>query len=82
MGPIGKVSKSLRSSIDVLDAKEALASWLHGQQQTVARDTLKKELQIWMRRKEVAWRQRLRAVWLKVGDCNSKFFHKVANGRR
>ena len=33
-------------------------------------------------REEVHWRQKARVKWVREGDCNSKFFHKVANGRR
>ena len=33
-------------------------------------------------KEEVFWRQKSKINWIKEGDCNSKFFHKVANGRR
>ena len=42
----------------------------------------KGELEELILREEIHWRQKVRVKWVKEGDCNSKIFHKVANGRR
>ncbi|RVW16209.1 Transposon TX1 uncharacterized 149 kDa protein [Vitis vinifera] len=42
----------------------------------------KRELEELILREEIHWRQKAKVKWVKEGDCNSKFYHKVANGRR
>ncbi|GKV30486.1 hypothetical protein SLEP1_g39289 [Rubroshorea leprosula] len=35
-----------------------------------------------MRKREALWRQKSRSNWVKLGDANTRFFHKIANGRK
>ena len=42
----------------------------------------RRELEELWSKEEVRWRQKSMVKWIKERDCNSKFFHKVANGTR
>lgn len=43
---------------------------------------VKKEINETLIREEVIWIQRSRALWLKCGDRNTKFFHAIASQRQ
>ena len=46
------------------------------------RSLRKGDLEEVLLKQEVFKRQNTRIKWITKGDCNSKFFHRVANGRR
>ncbi|XP_019157468.1 PREDICTED: uncharacterized protein LOC109154044 [Ipomoea nil] len=44
--------------------------------------TVEGELEILIRQEEIFWKQRSKQLWLQHGDMNTKYFHRVASGRR
>ncbi|RVW69351.1 Transposon TX1 uncharacterized 149 kDa protein [Vitis vinifera] len=79
-GELNEKKKSILKDLANFDAIEqdgGLTSELLDQ-----RALRKGELEELILREEIHWRQKARVKWVKEGDCNSKFFHKVANGRR
>ena len=43
---------------------------------------VRKDINELFAREEVMWKQRSRALWLKCGDRNTKFFHVIASQRQ
>jgi len=41
-----------------------------------------KELELVAWTEEISWRQKSKCVWIKDGDKNTKFFHKMANAHK
>lgn len=44
--------------------------------------TLQAEINLLQNQEDIHWRQRGKMDWLKMGDCNTKYFHACANRRR
>lgn len=43
--------------------------------------TYRKEIQEFYKIKEIMWCQRANSKWLKEGDANTSYFHRIANMR-
>ncbi|KAJ9701108.1 hypothetical protein PVL29_006452 [Vitis rotundifolia] len=65
------------ANIDVMEQEGVLSLDLSAQ-----RVIRKGELEEVILMEEIHWRQKANVKWVKDGDCNSKLFHKVANGRQ
>ena len=79
-GELNEKKKSILNDLanfDAIEQVEGLTS-----DPLVQRALRKGDLKELILRKEIHWRQKARVKWVKEEDCNSKFFHKVANGRR
>jgi hypothetical protein len=79
-GNAGSEKKDLEELIkqlDVEDISDGLCVLKRSQ-----REAARERLELLVFQDEIRWRQRTKLAWAKEGDSNTRFFHKVVNGRR
>ena len=73
----------VKSRIKEIENKLKLVQDLDPTQENLAMEAaLHLELNEWLEREELKWRQKSKELWLKDGDRNSKFFHLSTMIRR
>ena len=80
LGDVGIKRQQLECELQAFDDKENLSSL--SPEEHILLDVCRAELESVAQLEEVSWRQKSRTLWLKEGDNNTKFFHKMANLHR
>ncbi|XP_060202490.1 uncharacterized protein LOC132630925 [Lycium barbarum] len=79
-GNLGSQRRSLLGQMAQLDA--VLEERVSTEEESVKKETLLVEYEELIKNEEITCRQKSRSFWLKEGDKNTKFFHKMANAHK
>ncbi len=79
-GSVDVRQASLLATITMLDEFEEDRSL--NESERTQRDQAKLDFEKTMLLEEICWRQKSRSLWLKEGDKNTKYFHRIANSHR
>ena len=79
-GDVSLKQLQLCSELSRLDEKEEWGGLSYDDQDR--RKVVISELDKLAHLEETSWRQKSRVLWLKKGDNNTKYFHKMANSNR
>ena len=79
-GNVGVNKKKLLDKLARLDEKDGVHGLTHEERRQG--EEMKVEVEHLVSLEEISWVQKLRVLWLKEGDNNTKFFHNMANLHR
>ena len=79
-GDLAFRKKNLLTELMGLDAREEMLGLSNEVQ--IRRIQLKGDIEQLASLEEISWRQKTRALYVKEGDNNTQFFHKLANSHR
>ena len=79
-GDLKEEKNNILSNISRIDSAEQEGNLTHDLY--LLRALRKRELEILLLKEEIHLRQKSRVKWIREGDCSSKFFHRLANGRQ
>ncbi|KAL9674605.1 hypothetical protein QQ045_030877 [Rhodiola kirilowii] len=75
-GKIRKRVEKLKEELEIVRTEDRSVD------KAVREKELADELDDWLAKEEVMWKQRARVKWIKYGDTNTAFFHARASQRR
>ncbi|CAN1348763.1 hypothetical protein LINPERPRIM_LOCUS41571 [Linum perenne] len=78
-----RVEEQIQERLFQLNALDQLEdSGIFSEQERLLRISIKCELDRLWKMEEISWSQKAKETWLKLGDRNTRFFHRVANARK